>query len=144
MALVAVPPDPDMWVHLCPGFEPGAVDALGAGFAALAGAVLDDSAVDEVDDACAAPDVEPVEALAVVSPYARVAPSTAAPAAVPRRGFEILTRSPFCVEHPANRLLGTLRSGARPQAPGRIGLIRRSPVGQPHLTKHCADLLSPR
>ena len=68
MALVAVPPEPDIWVHLCPGFGPGAVDALGAGLAGLAGALLDDSVVDEVvDDACA-PDAEPVDALAIVSP----------------------------------------------------------------------------
>ena len=121
MALVEVPPDPDMCVHLCPGFEPGAVDALGAGLAALAGAVLDDSVVDEVDDACAAPDVELVEALAVVSPYASVAPSTAAPAAVPMRGLVILTRFSLLCRAPGNTDCWALRSGARPQAPGRIG-----------------------
>jgi hypothetical protein len=134
MALVVVPPDPDMCVHLCPGFEPGAVDALGAGFAALAGALLDDSVVDEVvDDACDAfaPDAEPVDALAIVSPNASVAPSMAAPAAVPMRGLEILTRSPFC-------------RGLGPGPQGGPELIRRSPVGQPYLTGHCADLLSPR
>jgi hypothetical protein len=97
MALAEALPDPDMCVHLCPGFEPGAVDALGAGLAALAGA-LDDEVVDEVvDDACdaCAADVELVEALAMVSPKASVAPSTAAPAAVPMRGLEILTRFSF-------------------------------------------------
>ncbi len=93
MALAEVPPDPDMCVHLCPDFGPGAVDGADAGPAALAGA-LDDAAVDEVvDDACDAcvPAVEPVEALAVVSPYASVAPRIAAPAAVPASGLEILT-----------------------------------------------------
>jgi hypothetical protein len=98
MALVEALPDPDMCVHLCPVFEPGAVDALGAGLAALTGE-LDDEVVDEDVDACdaRAPDVELVEALAMLSPKASVAPSTAAPAAVPMRGLEILTRSPFCV-----------------------------------------------
>lgn len=93
MALVEALPDPDMCVHLCPGFEPG---ALGAGLAALAG-VLDDELVDEEVDACAAcvPVVELVEALAMLSPKASVAPSTAAPAAVPMRGLEILTRFSF-------------------------------------------------
>ncbi len=84
-------------MHLCPAF--------GAGLAALAWA-LDDLVVDEVVDdawdACVA-DVELVEALAVVSPYASVAPSMAAPAAVPMRGLLILTRfSLRCA--PGNRL----------------------------------------
>ena len=39
-----------MWVHLCPAFGPGAVDALGAGFAAPAEALLDELVVDEVVD----------------------------------------------------------------------------------------------
>jgi len=94
IALAEVPPDPDMCVHLCPGPGPGVVDALGAGLAAG----VDDSAVDEVaDDACdaPAPDVELVEALAMVSPNASVAPSAAAPTAVPMRGLVILTRFSF-------------------------------------------------
>jgi hypothetical protein len=127
MALVEVPPDPDMCVHLCPGFEFGAVDALGAGLAALA-EVLDEEAVDEVaDDACdvCAADVELVEALAMLSPKARVAPSTAAPAAVPMRGLEILTRF---------SLLLAWTDRCDPPVP----------VGQPHLTGFFADLLSPR
>jgi hypothetical protein len=71
------------------------VDALGAGLVAPAEALLDELVVDEVvDDAWDAcvPDVELVEALAVVSPYASVAPSMAAPAAVPMRRLLILTR----------------------------------------------------
>ena len=78
-----------MCVHLCPGFGPGVVDALGAGLAAG----VADSVVDE-DDACdePAPDAELVEALAMVSPNASVAPSAAAPTAVPIRGLVILTR----------------------------------------------------
>jgi hypothetical protein len=97
MALVEVPLVPDMCVHLCPDFGPGAADGADAGLAALAGA-LDDAAVDEVvDDACDAcvPAVELVEALAMVSPKASVAPRIAAPAAVPTRGLEILTRFSF-------------------------------------------------
>jgi hypothetical protein len=42
-----------------------------------------------------------VEALAMVSPSARVAPSTAAPAAVPARGLLILTR--FSLPMPPGR-----------------------------------------
>ena len=47
--------DPDMCVHLWPGMGPGAVDAFGDGFAALAGAVLDDSRWMMVDDAVRRP-----------------------------------------------------------------------------------------
>lgn len=85
--------DPGMCVHLRPGMGPGAVEALGDGLAVpglaapgLAG--VDEVVADEVRAAC----VEDVEALAMVSPNARVAPSTAAPAAVPMRGLVILTR----------------------------------------------------
>jgi hypothetical protein len=88
---------PDMCVHLCPALEPGAADAFGVGLAAW-DEVLPETAVDEVvDDACdaRAPDVELVEALAMVSPNASVAPSKAAPAAVPTRGLAILTRFSF-------------------------------------------------
>jgi len=113
IALVDVPPDPDIWGHLCPALGPGAVDALGVGLAAPA-EVLDDLVVDEVvDDAWDAcvPDVELVEALAVVSPYASVAPSMAAPAAVPMRGLLILTR--FSLRCTAgDRLPGAPRSGS--------------------------------
>ena len=75
-----------MCVHLCPGLAPGAVGVLGAGLAAGV-----DEVVDDTYDA-RPPDVEPVEALAIVSPNASVAPSTAAPAAVPMRGLVILTQ----------------------------------------------------
>jgi hypothetical protein len=87
-----------MCVHLCPALVPGAVDAFGAGLAALAEVLLDEELVDEVvDDACEAcvADVELVEALAIVSPNASVAPSMAAPAAVPMSGLVILTRFSF-------------------------------------------------
>jgi len=123
MALAEVPPDPDICVHLCPALGAGAVDALGAGLAA--GELLDEELVDEVvDDACDACDVELVEALAVVSPYASVAPSTAAPAAVPMRGMVILTRFSF------------LEGGGSGDPP--------VPVRQAHLTRLCVILLSQR
>jgi hypothetical protein len=80
-----------MCVHLCPALGPGDVGALAAGLAAWAVAPLD---ADVVDDVCV-PDVELAEALAIVSPNASVAPSTAAPAAVPTRGLVILTRFSF-------------------------------------------------
>lgn len=86
--------DPDMCVHLRPGMGPGAVDALGNGLAAGAA----DLAEVAVDDRCAAAVeavVEDAEALAMLSPSARVAPSTAAPAAVPMSGLVILTRFSF-------------------------------------------------
>ena len=82
--------DPDMCVHLWPGADPGApgafgaVDAFGDGLAAVAEAVADD-----VPDRAGG---EEVEALAMFSPSARVAPSTAPLAAVPTRGLLILTR----------------------------------------------------
>jgi hypothetical protein len=79
--------DPDMCVHLWPDMRPGGVEALGAGLAAG----LDDVAMDDVCDVPAA-GVEEVEALAMLSPNASVAPSTAAPTAVPTRGLLILTR----------------------------------------------------
>jgi len=105
-----VPPDPDIWGHLCPALGPGAVDALGAG---LAGALLDE-VVDDVWDACV-PDVELVEALAVVSPYASVAPSMAAPAAMPMRGLLILTR--FSLRCKSGDRLPGARPGADPSDP---------------------------
>ena len=82
--------DPDICVHLWPGADPaapgvfGAVDAFGDGLAAAEEVVADD-----VPDRAGA---EEVEALAMFSPSARVAPSTAPPAAVPTRGLLILTR----------------------------------------------------
>ena len=83
-----------MCVHLRPGMGPGAVDAFGDGLAAGAA----DLAAVAADDLCAAAVeavVEDVEALAMLSPSARVAPSTAAPAAVPMSGLVILTRFSF-------------------------------------------------
>jgi hypothetical protein len=89
--------DPDMCVHLWPGMGPGAVEAFGDGLAAAEVAVV---------ELCAAV-VEEVEALAMLSPSARVAPSTAAPAAVPMSGLVILTRFSFRCCPP-----GTGRDGA--------------------------------
>jgi hypothetical protein len=126
VTLAEVPADPDMCVHLCPVADPG---LLAAGVAALAEVVLDEV----VDDACdaRAADVELVEALAMVSPKASVAPSTAAPAAVPMRGLVILTRFSFRITLPGRR-------------PGVALVSRQPPVGQAHLTGRCADRLSPR
>jgi hypothetical protein len=82
--------DPDMCGHLWPGADPGApgafgaVDAFGDGLAAA-----EEGVAEEVPDRVG---VEEVEALAMLSPSARVAPSTAPPAAVPARGLLILTR----------------------------------------------------
>jgi hypothetical protein len=86
--------DPDMCVHLRPGMAPGAVEAFGDGLAAGA-AGLADVAVDELCPAVVEAAVEEVEALAMLSPSARVAPSTAPPAAVPMSGLVILTRFSF-------------------------------------------------
>jgi hypothetical protein len=99
-----------MCVHLCPDAEPC---FAGAGLAVLAGVALDE-VVDAVD-ACDAPaaDAELVEALAVVSPKASVAPSMAAPAAVPRRGLLILTRFSF-------------RDSCQARRPGAV-LVSRQP-----------------
>jgi hypothetical protein len=80
-----------MCVHLWPGMGPGAVEDFGDGLAAAGLAGVD---VVAVDDVCAAV-AEEVEALAMLSPNARVAPSTAAPAAVPTSGLVILTRFSF-------------------------------------------------
>jgi hypothetical protein len=82
---------------------PGAVEAFGDGLAAAGAAGVAEAAV---DDRCAAV-VEEVEALAMLSPSARVAPSTAAPAAVPMSGLVILTRFSFRCCPP-----GTGRDGA--------------------------------
>jgi hypothetical protein len=88
------PADPDMCVHLWPGLDPGAVEALGDGLVAVVA----------VDELCAF--VEEVEALAMLSPNARVAPSTAAPAAVPMSGLVILTRFSFRSCPPGTARLG--------------------------------------
>ncbi len=93
--------DPGMCVHLWPGMGPGAVEAFGDGLAAAGAAA--EVAVDELRAAV----VEEVEALAMLSPSARVAPSTAAPAAVPMSGLVILTRFSFRCCPP-----GTGRDGA--------------------------------
>jgi len=92
------------------------VDALGAGLAAgaLLGELVVDELVDDAWDACV-PDVELVEALAVVSPYASVAPSMAAPAAVPMRGLLILTR--FSLRCKSGDRLPGARPGADPSDP---------------------------
>jgi len=68
--------------------DPGVVAAFGDGLAGVAEVVVDDRCA--VDAA-----VEEVEALAMLSPSARVAPRTAAPAAVPMSGLVILTRFSF-------------------------------------------------
>jgi hypothetical protein len=101
-----------MCVHLCPGAEPG---FLAAGVAAVLAATpppraplalappprpIAEAVVDDPRDACAA-DAELVEALAMVSPKASVAPSVAAPTAVPMRGLVILTWYSFRVAGPA-------------------------------------------
>jgi len=82
--------DPDMCVHLWPGLGRGAVEAVGAGLAAGLAGVAEVPA-DDVCDVRAA-GVEEVEALAMLSPSAREAPSTAPPTAAPMRGLVILTR----------------------------------------------------
>jgi hypothetical protein len=123
VALAEVPPDPDMWVHLCPALGAGAVDAGAAGLEALAGVLVEEVVDEVVDDACV-PAAELVEALAIVRPNASVAPSMAAPAAVPMRGLVILTRFSF---------LDRGGSGDPPV-----------PVGQAQLTGFCVVLLSQR
>jgi hypothetical protein len=93
--------DPDMCVHLRPGMGPGAVEAFGDGLAAAGTAGLAEVAVEEV------------EALAMLSPSARVAPSTAPPAAVPMSGLVILTRFSFlwCPPGSDRTGLGPVRRG---------------------------------
>jgi len=116
--------DPDMCGHLCPGLAPGVAGAFGAGVADVA---------EVADDVCGerAAGVEVVEALAMVSPNASVAPRAAPPAAVPRSGLVILTRSPFCFLPPG--------------PPARGGpVLRLAVVGQPDLTGRCAVFLSQR
>ena len=84
--------DPDMCGHLWPGTDPGARGDLSDGLAAV-----EEGAADDVPDRAG---VEDVEALAMLSPSARVAPNTAPPAAVPTRGLLILTRFSFLVCSP--------------------------------------------
>jgi hypothetical protein len=74
---------------------PGAVEAFGDGLAAVGAAGVAEVAADDRCAVAAEAAVEEVEALAMLSPSARVAPSTAAPAAVPMSGLVILTRFSF-------------------------------------------------
>jgi len=98
------PADPDMCGHLWPVLGRGAVEAVGAGLAAAGFA-----GVDDVCDVRAA-GVEEVEALAMLSPSARLAPSTAPPAAVPMSGLVILTRFSFRWCPPGRRPAGVTRA----------------------------------
>ena len=136
--------------------RPGAVEAFGDGLAAGAAGVAE-VAADDVRAADVEAAVEEVEALAMLSPSARVAPSTAAPAAVPMSGLVILTRFSFRWCPP-----GTARAGPVTRAPrllagaGRVipcsagrwpgagWVARQVPVRQAGLTGPCALLLSPR
>jgi len=94
-----------MCVHLRPGIGPGAVEAFGAGLAAGVAEVA-------ADDLCEAA-VEEVEALAMLTPSARLAPSTAEPTAVPMSGLVILTRFSFrwCPPGAARRAGDPVRRG---------------------------------
>lgn len=109
--------DPDMCVHLWPGMGPRAVDDFGDGVAADGLAGADVAAAADVRAAV----VDEVEALAMLSPNARVAPSTAAPAAVPMSGLVILTRFSFhwCSAGQRPGRAGDLRPAGPP--PGRAG-----------------------
>ena len=100
--------DPDMCVHLWPGLGRGAVEAVGAGLAVGLAGVAEVPA-DDVCDVRAA-GVEEVEALAMLSPSAREAPSTAPPAAVPMSGLVILTRFSFRWCPPGRRPAGVTRA----------------------------------
>jgi len=106
-----------MCVHLWPGMAPGAVADFGDGWAADGLAGVDVAAAAGVRAAVA----EEVEALAPLSPNARVAPSTAAPAAVPMSGLVILTRFSlhWCSAGQRPGRAGDLRSVGPP--PGRAG-----------------------
>ena len=86
--------DPDMCGHLWPGADPGAPGvpgAVGDGLAAVEEGVPDRAGVEEV------------EALATLSPSARLAPRTAPPTAVAARGLLILKRFSFLVLAPGRR-----------------------------------------
>ena len=144
-----------MCVHLWPGMGPGAVEDFGDGLAAAGLAGVDVVALDDVCDVRAAI-VEEVEALAMLSPNARVAPSTAAPAAVPMSGLVILTRFSFRWCPPgsarragtrASRLLagaGRVIPCSAGRWPGAGRVARQFPVRRTGLTGSCALLLSPR
>jgi len=107
--------DPDMCGHLWPGTDPGARGGFGDGLAAV-----EEGAADDVPDRVG---VEDVEALAMLSPSARVAPNTAPPAAVPTRGLLILTRFSFLCARPGPRWPGD-GSGDPPPPVGQADLTR--------------------
>jgi len=83
------------------------------------------AARDDVADVCelAVPVFAPVEALAMVRPRARLAPSAPAPTAVPMSGRVILTWFSFAPpgRAPGDRPAGTGRVGPRRQV-GQAGL----------------------
>ena len=101
--------DPDMCGHLWPGADPGAPGAPGAFGDGLA--AVEEGAEDVPDRA----GVEEVEALAMLSPSARVAPSTAPPTAVPTRGLLILTRFSILSCSPGPRRPGSGSGDPLPQ-----------------------------
>jgi len=106
--------DPDMCGHLWPGADPGAPGAPGAfgdGLAAVEEDVPDRAGVEEV------------EALATLSPSARLAPRAAPPTAVAARGLLILTRFSFLVLAPGHGGPGAGRVTRFPSWPSRPGVI---------------------
>src|SRR5260370_24358155 len=124
--------------HLWPGGARrafGAVDALGDGLAA------EDVAADDVPDRAA---VEEVEALAMLSPSARVAPSTAPPAAVPTRGLLIPTRFSFRWYSAGQRPEAGRGGPFSPRAAPRGGAAApQGPVRQAAPTGRCPPRLRP-
>ena len=138
-----------MCVQLRPGMGPGAVEAFGAGLAAGVAEVA-------ADDLCEAA-VEEVEALAMLTPSARPAPSAAAPTAVPMSGLVILTRFSFRWCPPGTGPAGPVTRAPRLLAgagrvipcsagrlPGAGPVARQFPVRQTALTGPCVPLLSSR
>jgi hypothetical protein len=120
---------PDMFGHLC--FVPAAPEAgeLADG---------DEAACDELAEGCdlAVPVCAVVEALAMVRPRARLAPSAPAPTAVPISGRVILTWFSFCFARRDPLLV--------PADPlGRAWVGPRRSVGQPELAGDWAEALSP-
>jgi hypothetical protein len=103
---------------------PGAVADFGDGWAADGLAGVDVAAAADVRAAVA----EEVEALPPLSPNARVAPSTAAPAAVPMSGLVILTRFSL---HWCSAGQRPGRAGGPPlrRAAARAGRVTRAPRG---------------